>query len=357
MRSKKVSKKIERIGKELVEEFKNKKVPKLEVPSRYTSNIIFDPEYQCYVLGDKTKTRSVTNIRQIKKVSQLLKVAKYSDKELIKEDKHSTLRELYYFSENWGQDIKFDNQQRSNDMIEDLEAMLGVPREHLRIIPEEKGSVYGDILVKYKDPRGNIRETNCLDSPEGMAVGPKLDESEFLEVNAKNVIAVESGGMYSRLIEEGAFDEFSSILVHLGGQSSRSIRFLLKRLHDEHNLPIYLFVDADPWGMHIASVIIFGSANAAHINKRLAVPEAKWIGLTPSDIQEYELRSDKLNKRDVKRLKELLDDPRYQEEYWQKELKLMLKTNKKAEQQSLARHGLSFVVDKYLPAKFEKLES
>lgn len=344
------------IGKKLVDDFKNNKTPKIKVPSRYTSNIVFDPKYRCYVLGDKLKVRTATNIRHIKKIAQLLKVARYSKEDLISKDKHSTLRELYYYSENWG-DLKFEDQQSSNDMIEDLEAMLGVPREFLRIIPEEKGAVYGDMVIEYKDPRGKIRRINCLDSPEGMAVGPKLDESKILKVNAKRVIAIESGGAYSRLVEGGAFDKFNSLLVHMGGQSTRSVRLLLKRLSEEFKLPIYLLTDADPAGVHIAICVISGSANLAHINKRLAVPDAKWLGVTAGDILKYELRTDKMTQWDIKRAKELLKDPRYQDEYLQRELKLFLKLKRKSEIQALAKHGLEYIIDEYLPAKLKQFES
>ena len=96
--------------------------------------------------------------------------------------------------------------------------------------------------------------------------------------------------------------------------------------------------------------------NSVLVLGRLAVPDAKWLGLSCSDIIKYKLRTDKLTNWDIKRTKELLNDPRYKDEYWQKELKLFLKLKKKSEQQSLARYGLSFVVDEYLPAKFEVFE-
>jgi DNA topoisomerase-6 subunit A len=37
------------------------------------------------------------------------------------------------------------------------------------------------------------------------------------------------------------------------------------------------------------------------------------------------------------------------------EIELMLKLNKKAEQQALAKYGLDFVTDKYLPEKLTEL--
>ena len=46
-----------------------------------------------------------------------------------------------------------------------------------------------------------------------------------------------------------------------------------------------------------------------------------------------------------------LKDPRFADEYWRGEIETMLKLNKKAEQQALAKYGLDFVTDKYLPER------
>ena len=59
---------------------------------------------------------------------------------------------------------------------------------------------------------------------------------------------------------------------------------------------------------------------------------------------------------DVLRLKELAKDPRYKDDFWQTEIKKMLKIGKKAEQQSFSKYGLEYVVDTYFPAKFEEME-
>ena len=50
-----------------------------------------------------------------------------------------------------------------------------------------------------------------------------------------------------------------------------------------------------------------------------------------------------------------LSDPRFSGEMWKNEIELMLRLNKKAEQQSLAKYGLDFVTDRYLPEKLGAL--
>ena len=49
-------------------------------------------------------------------------------------------------------------------------------------------------------------------------------------------------------------------------------------------LPVLLLVDCDPHGIHIALVYKFGSSKMREEEERLAVPEAKWLGILPSDI-------------------------------------------------------------------------
>ena len=183
-------------------------------------------------------------------------------------------------------------------------------------------------------------------------IGSSLTTAKFVSTKAKRVIAIESGGMFTRLIEERAFEKFNAILIHTGGQAPRATRRMLRRLRYELDLPVYIFTDGDPWGMHIAMVIISGSANAAHI-KGLTTPDAEWIGVHATDIIDYDLPSEPFNDKDRKRIKELGKDPRYKSKEWQKQIKVFKKIQKKAEQQAFSRHGLSYVVEKYLVDKFQ----
>jgi DNA topoisomerase-6 subunit A len=158
--------------------------------------------------------------------------------------------------------------------------------------------------------------------------------------------------MFSRLVEERAHDKFNAILIHTAGQSPRATRGIIHRLNKNYNLPIYIFTDGDPWGVHIAMVIISGSANAAHL-RGLATPDAKWIGVWGSDILHYKLPTEPLTEFDHKRLLELKADPRYKDELWQNELDIFLKIEQKAELEAFSKYGLTYIVDEYLPAKLE----
>ena len=73
------------------------------------------------------------------------------------------------------------------------------------------------------------------------------------------------------------------------------------------------------------------------------------------DIEAYDLPSDDLSSRDIDALKAELSDPRFADSWWQEQINMMLDLGKKAEQQSLAKYGLDFVTDTYLPEKLNDL--
>jgi DNA topoisomerase-6 subunit A len=185
----------------------------------------------------------------------------------------------------------------------------------------------------------------------GYTIPPTIDDVEFKRCRAKRVIAVETMGMYHRLVQEKAWKKFDALIVGLKGQAARATRRFLKRVNEELGLPIAIFADGDPFGFHIAMVIISGSAKLAYINHELAVPNAQFIGVTATDIEEYNLPTDQLRELDINRLKQLQKDPRYSSEFWQSEIKKMLELGKKAEQQAFSKYGLAYVVKEYLPAK------
>ncbi len=194
---------------------------------------------------------------------------------------------------------------------------------------------------------------NLTSHPDGLMVGPALTYSEFVKTSADKVFAIEKGGLFTRFIEENVHEKHNALLVLTAGQAPRATRHFIHRLNRELELPVYILTDGDPWGMHIAMVIISGSANAAHV-RDLTTPDAKWSGVWATDIVDYKLPTDPLTEIDVKRLHELQRDPRYKDELWQREIKMFLKIRKKAEQEAFSRYGLTYIVDEYLPAKLEE---
>ncbi|MEN6329648.1 MAG: DNA topoisomerase VI, partial [Methanobacteriaceae archaeon] len=141
--------KLKSLGETILEDVEKNNVPAIKVPSRGTSNIVYDKQKRYYVLGDRYGRRSLGNVKQISKIAQMVYVANFC-KDLVRRGKTATLREMYYVSEGW--DVDFGDQQESNIVGEDLEVTLGTTREDLGLMPEEDGaSVYGNIVLQDDD--------------------------------------------------------------------------------------------------------------------------------------------------------------------------------------------------------------
>jgi DNA topoisomerase-6 subunit A len=350
-RKKRAEEKLADLGRRVIEDIAQVRPPKLRIPSRSTSNIVYDEVNRYFVLGPRFGVRSSASMKQVKKFAQTMCAADFC-RELIMSKKFATLREMYYTAEGW-EAGPFRDQGESDAIVEDLEATLGLKREDLGLTPEEDGAaVFGQLVV---DEEG-VRIDATKAGRAGYTIPPAIDDVEFVRCKAKRVIAVETMGMYHRLVQERAWKDFNALIVGLKGQAARATRRFLKRAHDELGLSVHLFCDGDPFGFHIAMVIISGSAKLAYVNHELAVPDAEFIGVTASDIVNYELPTDKLRELDIARLKQIQKDPRYSGEFWQTEIKRMLELGKKAEQQAFSKYGLGYVVKKYLPAKLKESE-
>jgi DNA topoisomerase-6 subunit A len=339
-----------KLGKNLYDQMEGGTFPWIKMPSRSIENINYDSKLRQYILGNREVRRSSRNISHIRPFTQLVWGA-YFAKELSKQRKTSTLRDVYYSAQAY--DIAFKDQNESNNVITDLETVANFAREEFNVFPEERSAIFGDLTIEYTVRGYEGRQLNLTSHPDGVMIGPALTSAEFSKTSADIVIAIEKGGLFTRFIEEEVHKKFKALLVLTAGQAPRATRHFIQRLNTELDLPVYIFTDGDPWGMHIAMVIISGSANAAHL-RELTTPDAKWSGVWATDIAGYKLPSNPLTDLDVKRLYELQKDPRYQGELWQREIKTFFKNRRKAEQEAFSRYGLTYIVDEYLPAKLKE---
>jgi len=345
------------LAAEFYDQFADGDVPSMQIPTRTKSNIEYDEDKDVWVYGDRSSTRSAKTVSGAQKLLKATYTIDFLAQQL-DEDRSSTLRELYYLSESWDLDeAQFNNQDESNNLIEDLEIVSEVKREDFHMRPEESGAkVMGPLLLREQTRRGD-RDIHCQDDvgQGGYQIPNNPDTIEFLDNDADFVMCVETGGMRDRLVENGFDDEYNCIVVHLGGQPARATRRLTKRLHDELDLPVVVFTDGDPWSYRIYGSVAYGSIKSAHLSEYLATPEAKFIGIRPQDIVEYELPTDPLSDSDINALESELEDPRFQTEFWEEQIELQLDIEKKSEQQALASRGLDFVTDTYLPERLDEM--
>lgn len=352
------AKKLENMVGEIYSMLVSGEIPEVTMPSRSKENIVLDPMLSVWRYGDSRVTRSGKAVDGAEYMVKLLYMVDFI-REMLRENKSSTLREMYYISEGWNLG-KFGTQDESNLMAEDLEVLSSLLREDFKLRPEENGaSIMGDITIEERTRKGEFKKINCRDDVGdggyGIPYSVEDDKLRIKGVNADFILAIETGGMFDRLVENGFDESNNCLLVHLKGQPARSTRRLLKRINEEHNVPVYVFTDGDPWSFRIYASIAYGAIKTAHISHYLAVPSAEYIGITSSDIRRYDLPTDDLTDKDIAALNAEKKDPRFRSEMWIDQIDTMLDLGKKAEQQALAKYGLDFVTSTYLPEKLSEL--
>ncbi len=349
---------MEGLAKQIYGNLKQGEIPQLSLSSRTKSNIIFDEMHRVWKYGPELTNRSAHKIDGAYMLLRTMYMSEFI-KDMVAQNKSSTLREMYYISEAWEM-AKFGTQSDSDGLAEDLEVMTGRMREDFKLRPEENGAaMIGDLKVVETTRTGTKRTIHCQDdvgdAGYNIPYNVEPDRLKFKDVNADFIIAIETGGMFARLAENQYDSKANCALVHLKGQPARSTRRLLKRLNEESGLPVVVFTDGDPWSYRIHASVAYGAIKTAHISEYLATPTAQYLGITPSDIINYDLPSDKLTDRDKDALKAELLDPRFDDDYWRGEINLQLELGKKSEQQALAKYGLDFVTDTYLPEKLGEM--
>jgi DNA topoisomerase-6 subunit A len=350
----KVNNKLKTLGTEIEEQIDKKLNPNISIPIRTLSNIIYDKSTGQLTLGDKVSKRYFFNVAHAKKFMQTVMVASFCN-DLIDQNIHASIRDMFYNLKRTLPETNentFDVQSESDPIIIDLEVALDIFREQLHLTTDRKGIVAGNVIIK---DRGDSIDWSKLGSG-GWSIPSTVEEIEFAKVKADFVLVVEKNAGFERLHEDKFWQKHNCILIGTGGQPSRGTRLLIQRLNREYKLPVYVFTDSDAYGWYIYSVIKSGSMSLAHISDRIATPSAKFIGLTISDIFEYELKKCVIKARelDIKRAKELLNYEWFKRPEWQKEINLMIKKGIKAEIEALSHRGLKFMSETYLPEKLKK---
>ena len=334
----------------------------LAIPTRTRSNTLWNKKRGILQMGDAKASRELFNLNQAKQFMQTCLHGK-SIKDLIAAEKTLSLRGMYY----WGlHDILDENgkkigektfagQDESDCILEDLEVSLGALREELHVYAKKRGTMVGNITIIDSGD-----EIDCRRMGSGGYAVPSITEPDviqFKKCDAKFVLHVEKDTVWGRFNEDRFWEKHNCILTEGSGQPPRGVRRLLRRLNEELGLPIYCLLDCDPWGHYIFSVIKQGSISLAFESERLAIPQAKFIGVRSKDYEECDLTDDvqiALNDNDRKRANEIMAYPWFKENRaWQKEIKRMMSNGFKMEVESLITKDISYVTEQYVPERLK----
>jgi DNA topoisomerase VI subunit A len=321
--------------------------PILKVPNRSSSNIIWDENNDMLLMGENTTSKSLLSLSSTTDMRRLAKVMEIVN-DLLIQNLHATKREVYYMDvEGFGRE-----QKNSDALIEDVATILHSTRNSTHVIASAMGNCVGRLRLR---DGNDILDLSRMGT-QGWQVNPALDSVEILETDAEFVLVIEKNAAMVRLAESRFWERFPCILMAGRGQGDMASRMFLRRL-SKMGLPVFLLVDADPYGSYIASVYMRGSKRLSYESPFMATPNLHLLGVLAKDLDEYNIPKDarlKLTAQDKKRAKELLkEDFIKANKKWGDDLKLMLKTEEKAEIQAFTSRGFKFLVDEYLPHKLE----
>jgi DNA topoisomerase VI subunit A len=352
-----VEKKLVGVADVVITAAERRKDPTLAIPVRSLSNVTFNERKGLLEMGKRKQARSFFNVGMAKKFMQTVLVADALC-ELQRANLTTSLREIYYRTKHTirnSHENTIDTQDESDPLIEDLEVTLEALREELHVRAENAGSIVGPLVLVDDGDR-----VDCARLGKGGYSVPSIVEPEYLQIRkctADFVLLVEKGTQWNRLSEDKFWRRYNCILLTGNGQPPRGVRRLARRLHEERQLPVYVLVDNDPWGYYIYSVIKQGSINLAFESQRMAIPKAKFIGLSSGDPEAYGLPRNvgiKLNDKDTARARELLGYTWFQKKSWQEEIKRMLSSGLKYELDALANKDFQYLTKKYLPRKLKE---
>ncbi|MDH3719367.1 MAG: DNA topoisomerase IV subunit A [Planctomycetota bacterium] len=333
--------------------------PFVDIPSRTLSNVSYSPRKRIIEMGKGTNRRHLFDLSQAKAYMRTMLVSS-GCKRLIDEGKTTSLRGLFYMLKHTIEGTKentFDEQNESDTIIEDTEVLIGSLREELHLYAQKKGDMVGNIVIN-----DSGYDIDCSRMGSGGYGIPSIVEPQAIRLDrkkcdAKFVLHVEKDTVWQRFNEDRFWEKHNCILTHGGGQPTRGVRRLLHRLHNELKLPVYCVLDNDPWGYYIYSVIKQGSINLAFESQRMAIPDARFIGIRSKDYQRCDLSESvqiRLNDNDRKRARQIADYPWFKKKkHWQREIELMLKNDFKLEVEALISRDISYVTEEYVPARLK----
>jgi DNA topoisomerase-6 subunit A len=346
--------KIEKLARDVLGQVTKGDNPAVEIRTRTLANVSFNQKKRIIELGERAQSREFFNAAMARKFMQTMLVASKC-KVLIDEGKTVSIRQMYYLSKHTltgSTENTFEDQDESDPIIEDLEVGIDALREELHLFASRKGSAVGKLVI---DDAGDRIDLSRM-GRGGWSI-PSICEPEvlkFVECKAEFVLFVEKDAVFSRLNEDGFWKKHNCILMTSLGQATRGARRLLQRMAKELNIPVYVLVDNDPWGLYIYSVLKQGSINLAYESMRMALPTVRFLGMSALDHKKFQLTSAveiKLKKEDIERAEQMKAYPWFKDKKWQAEIQALLDNGFKMEVDGFLTKSISFITEEYIPKK------
>nr|XP_003707764.1 PREDICTED: meiotic recombination protein SPO11 [Megachile rotundata] len=257
----------------------------------------------------------------------------------------ATRRSLYYDLKNEETSNLVLGQGYVDRAVNCVANLLNCAPWELNILATSKGLAAGDLTLTLIDNRS----IDC--SVPGGALIPCINSNvTSVRTTAKMVLIVEKDAVFQKLLEDDCMSSLNCILVTGKGYPDVATRMLVKLLAEKLGLPVYVVVDADPFGVDIMCVYRFGSSTLSKENESLVCPNVRWLGIHPSELQPLGVNTIPLTEFDLSKLTAIESRP-YMTPRFFKELEIMRKG--KAEIENVSSFSRKFLTSMYLPCKIK----
>ncbi|XP_072951074.1 meiotic recombination protein SPO11-1 isoform X1 [Typha angustifolia] len=333
----------------LLEDLSSNRSPSIAL-DRYR-NYCSDPSGNCSCSYDLPNDKEIISIEKkthVRRLDVLLRVLVIIQ-QLLQENKHSSKRDIYYTHP-----AVFAEQAVVDHAIIDICILLKCSRHHLNVVPVGKGLVMG--WLRFAEAG---RKNCCIRSPNTAYPIPVcIEDVEDVVSVANYILVVEKESVFQRLANDKFCENNRCIVITGRGYPDVPTRRFLHHLVEQLHLPVYCLVDSDPYGFDILTTYRFGSMQMAYDAKLMRVPEIQWLGVFPSDFEEYHLPDRcrlHLTPEDKRKVEAMLSRCYLHKEapQWRLELEIMLRKGVKFEIEALSVYSISFLSKEYIPVKIQ----
>ncbi|GAX73646.1 hypothetical protein CEUSTIGMA_g1097.t1 [Chlamydomonas eustigma] len=250
--------------------------------------------------------------------------------ELLRSGRQATQRDIYYKLS--GPPL-FNSVRDVISAIQDVVALLRVPRSLLGICCSSRGAVSGKLYIK--DGPMNPWQDCCAAGMEGRSISGNIlsIQSLIFRCTAEYLLIIEKDAIFQALNQDRFFDQLPCVLVTAKGMPDLATRAFCSKLMDSFpHLTVLGLVDWNPAGVAILCTYKYGSTQSLEGN-RYTLPSLAWLGLrsnllTTTSRENFQA----LNVRDRAQATGLMTKLQMlREEAWCHELKLMESTGLKAD--------------------------
>ena len=158
------------------------------------------------------------------------------------------------------------------------------------------------VVIDREMGTGRALEIDCTKFGSGSYGVPIAVEELGFRTKAKFILAIETGGIFDRLNRHRFWETADCILVSMAGVPTRSVRVSFAgcrtRTSSRSTSSSIATRTASATSTEPSR---WGRGTTPHLNEFFCVPQARFLGVSPQDIVDYELPTHPLKDVDIKR--------------------------------------------------------